>query len=315
MKPMLASDLVLEKLKFPLIVQPKIDGVRALNMDGLLTGRSLKQFGNRFITKQFSIPELVSLDGEMAAQECTHPDLCRITTSALGTHEGEPYVEWWLFDCLTKNVIHLNYERRYEELNKRLESAYRNAPWIAKHLKIVPSAFVKNLDELLQLENNALEFGYEGIIVRAIDGAHKQGRSTVREGGLLRLKRFVDFEFRITGFEEGMHNANDAIVNALGQIERSSHQANMIPNGMIGNLQGLVIGDVADPTTGNVIFKDGQEVTISPGCMVHDARKFYFQNPNQLIGLIGKAKFFPKGIKDKPRFPTFQCFRDKADMS
>ena len=31
-KPQLAEDAILEKVKFPCIVQPKIDGVRALNL-------------------------------------------------------------------------------------------------------------------------------------------------------------------------------------------------------------------------------------------------------------------------------------------
>ena len=41
MKPQLANDANLATLKYPLIVQPKIDGVRALNINGTLTGRSL----------------------------------------------------------------------------------------------------------------------------------------------------------------------------------------------------------------------------------------------------------------------------------
>ena len=53
-KPQLAEDAILEEVKFPCIVQPKIDGVRALNLTGTLTGRSLKPFEGHGITEYFT---------------------------------------------------------------------------------------------------------------------------------------------------------------------------------------------------------------------------------------------------------------------
>ena len=57
MKPQLANDANLATLKYPLIVQPKIDGVRALNINGTLTGRSLDPFKGFGITEYWSKPE------------------------------------------------------------------------------------------------------------------------------------------------------------------------------------------------------------------------------------------------------------------
>src|SRR4051812_23807544 len=101
MKPMLASDWSEGKVQLPVIAQPKIDGVRALNMFGKLTGRSLKTFGNPYVTSKFSGSALLGLDGEMAANHECHPDLCRLTTSALSSHKTQPFVLWWLFDYVT----------------------------------------------------------------------------------------------------------------------------------------------------------------------------------------------------------------------
>src|SRR5262245_45806476 len=98
MKPMLASDWDENKIKFPVIAQPKIDGVRALNMYGALTGRSLRAFDNSFSSYMFSRDLFRGFDGEMAAWEETAPDLCRRTTSALSSHDGEPWLMWHLFD-------------------------------------------------------------------------------------------------------------------------------------------------------------------------------------------------------------------------
>jgi len=73
-----------------------------------------------------------------------------------------------------------------------------------------------------------------------------------------------------------------------------------------------VVSDVV--YEGRVLFPAGAEVTVSAGCLTHDERRKYFLDPAQITGRIGKSKFFPKGIKDKLRHPTFQSFRDPVDM-
>ena len=92
-KPMLACDWHQQKVKFPLTAQPKVDGVRSLNQNGLLTGRSLKKHENIYITEKYSRKEFHGFDGEMAVgDDPGHPDLCRMTSKALRTREGEPVV-------------------------------------------------------------------------------------------------------------------------------------------------------------------------------------------------------------------------------
>jgi len=45
-RPMKAENAIIEQLKFPLILQPKIDGVRGLNINVQLRTRTLKPFAN-----------------------------------------------------------------------------------------------------------------------------------------------------------------------------------------------------------------------------------------------------------------------------
>lgn len=317
MKPMLACDWDEEHQRFPVIAQPKIDGVRGLNMFGKLTGRSLKQFKNKHVTQLFSHSALMGLDGEFAAQAATHPDLCRMTTSALGTIEGEPYVLWWLFDYVTHETHELPYYKRHQLLTERvnqLKSA--NSPTIvqvAQHLRVVPSFLCTHPATLHHFETEWLEQGYEGVILRDPDGLHKQGRSTIREGALHRIKRFVDFEFMVHTVIEGDENLNEAQTNELGRTFRTSHQANKVPNGMVGTVIGTILEDVVDG--GKVLFSKGQDVTVSAGCMTHDQRREWWNDGGrQLKAVVSKAKFFPKGIKDKPRFATWQGFRLREDM-
>ena len=54
-KPHLACDADINKIKYPCYVLPKIDGVRALVIDGKLVGRSLKTHANKHITYLLSI--------------------------------------------------------------------------------------------------------------------------------------------------------------------------------------------------------------------------------------------------------------------
>jgi DNA ligase-1 len=122
----------------------------------------------------------------------------------------------------------------------------------------------------------------------------------------------VDFEGIVRELIEGEENTNAAQINELGNTFRSTHDAGMIPNGMIGAMIVEALTDVCDRE--RILFSKGELIKVGAGRMPHDQRKHYFQHPDQILGTVVKGKFFPKGIKDKPRFPTFQAFRDAADM-
>lgn len=314
MKPLLATDFEEEKLVFPFYVQPKIDGVRGLNMLGKLTGRSLKTHKNRYTTDFYSHSCLVGFDGELAANSDVHPDLCRLTSSALSTIEGEPYTLWWLFDYVTPLTKNLSYKQRYGLLVDRVRELYHINNDVWQRLRIVPNFLCHNMHELSMYETKWLEEGYEGVIIRRIDAPHKEGRSTVKQGQLLRIKRFIEEEAEVLEIVEGEENTNEAQTNELGNTFRSSHQENKIPNGMVGSLTCRMLNDVFDPVTKKLLLSKEQIITVSPGNMDHNNRRQYFNNQGLLLGKVIKFKFFPKGLKDSPRFPTFVTIRDESDL-
>ena len=311
-KPMLASDYDSEKVRFPCLAQPKIDGVRALNLFGNLTGRSLKQHANKHVTQYYSDPAFIGLDGEMACDRITHPDLCRITTSALNTISGTPFTQWWLFDYITEETIHLPYHERYKALTTRLTELCLSESR-AVHLRIVASNMVHNQKELNFWIERHLEMGFEGTILRDPNGMYKSGRSTVREGGLLRIKEFMDAEAVVIRVVEGNKNTNEQQQNELGQAYRTTHQENIVPNGMVGNIVCRNLMDVKDKS-GKILIAKDQEIVVAPGKMSHEERIYWWENQDVIVGKTIKFQFFPKGIKDKPRFPTFQSFRAASDM-
>ena len=311
MKPMLASDFDEKKLRFPLMAQPKIDGVRGLNLTGALTGRSLKAHANVYTTGFFSKDEYLGLDGEMAAGAITDQELCRNTTSALNSIKGEPYVHWYAFDLLLPATLDMPYQARYTALQAHMDLMHSTGR--CNRVTVVPSHHCKNLEDLLQLESAWLDQGYEGAIIRDPMGAYKQGRSTVREGGLLRIKRFMEEDALVLSVVEGQVNGNEAKTNELGRTERSSHQENMTPNGMVGTLICRVLKDVPDARTGAILLSAGQEITVSAGSMPHEERVKYFKEQDLIVGERISFRFFPKGIKNKPRFPTYKSIRSRCD--
>ncbi len=311
MKPLLAENYVESKLVFPLGAQAKIDGVRGLTTEGHLTGRSLKKHKNKYTTAFYSTKEYEFLDGELAAQDERHPDLCRVTSSALSTIKGEPFTMWHVFDCLRKEVVHGPYLERHQYLSNLI--AYEQSQGRCLHAKVVPMEICQTLEELLSLDAKWLELGYEGTIIRGLHAAHKQGRSTVLQGQLLRIKRFVEAEALVLEIEEGNANENEAQTNELGRTFRTSHQDNKVPNGLVGNLQCRLLQDIE--WEGVVLIPADTIITVSPGNMDHKMRKHYFENQSEIVQHVIKFKFFPKGIKDKPRFPTYVCHRSAEDMS
>lgn len=298
-----------ERLKFPILVQPKVDGVAAYNRHGKLLGRSLKTHGNEFTTKQYSLPEYHGFCGELIAGiDQTAADLCRMTTSAVSTYKGEPETTWMLFDYVTEETRTLGYTQRIDRLLDVLDSLGHPA-----NLAVIGSVTVKNKEELLKYEEQVLNAGYEGIIIRDPSLPYKYGRCGKTYMGCWRVKRFIEEEILVTSIEEGESNQNEAVINELGRTGRSSHAAGKVPNGLVGNIKGNLLKDVVDPQSGAVLLHKDMEVTVSPGNMTMQMKQHYFKNQHELIGKVVKFKMFPKGILDKPRFPTFVTIKAESD--
>lgn len=322
MKPQLARDVELEKLIFPCIVQPKIDGVRALNLTGTLTGRSLDPFKGYGITEHFSRPEYIGLDGEMILGDnpMSRERLCSATTGAMSAFKGVTEMAdlfWYVFDApafgSTPNTItpsSLPYIERFAHARVRaLQLA------AAGHrIRIVPSNVIETKALALWYIEKYLDEGFEGAIFRNPAALPKEGRPTAKGQELMRHKPWIDFEMLVTGVTEGKSNQNEAKINTLGRTERSSAKAGMVPNGMIGSLQGVLLADVKN-LQGEVVFRKGLKITAGTGEMTEDEARAWFLDQRQIVGWIVKVKTLMHGVKDLPRMPTFVSKRMAEDMS
>lgn len=292
-KPILAVDINLNKVKYPVMVLPKIDGVRGLYIDRF-TGRSLKPFANKHVNEVYDDLIFKGLDGELAIGNINDPELCRKTTSALSTITGCPDYNWHIFDYVTEDTVNMSYYERYHKMAE--EVIFLNNPLVT----FVPMNVVYNETQLLELEDDYLQQGMEGIIVRGMEGRYKSGRTTVNEGYYLRLKRFVEEDAIILFLNEAKENQNEKQTNELGNSFRSSHKDGKIGKDTLGSIVALDV-------------KTNKEILIGPGTLDHVERKYIWDNWHSYIGKQFKYKSFPKGVKDKPRFPTFANWRIDSD--
>lgn len=304
-KPMLAVDCGdVNTLRFPLLASPKLDGVRAVVIDGVLMSRSLKPIPNVQVQKRFA-NIANGLDGELIAGNPCAADAYRKTVSmVMADDKPVPDLQYHVFDHTF--APDTPFGVRYE----RAEQAFKTAV-----CKMVPHSLIYDLDGLLNLEALYVGLGYEGVMLRDPAGPYKYGRSTRKEGFLLKLKRFCDSEAEVIGVVELMHNGNEAKTNALGRTERSTAKAGKTGMGVLGALQ---VRDV----------KTGVEFEIGTGFTAEDRRTIWnqYQNRNadygpysyaakyySPIGKLAKYKYFASGSKDKPRFPVFLGWRDRRD--
>jgi DNA ligase-1 len=295
-KPMLADNSeaneVIASLRYPLLASVKYDGIRATKQNGQLVSRTLKPIPNKYI--QFKFAELPpNIDGEIMVGHPAAKDVFQKTTSVVMSHNKmADAANFYVFDMFHPT----------DDFQSRWARA-RSETFGISHVIHIDQVLVYNEQELLAYEEKALERGFEGLILRAPNGGYKQGRSTLKQGWLLKLKRFVDAEAKILGFYEEMENTNEATTNLLGRTERSTKKEGMVGKGTLGGFD--VIG--INGQFANVEFSVGSGLTA-------EQKEKFWADRKQLIGKVLKYKYFPIGVKDKPRLPIFLGFRDKGDM-
>lgn len=291
-KPMLADTCEdISTLKFPVLASPKLDGVRAIVIGGKLMSRSLKPIPNLYAQKLFSgLPE--GTDGELIFGDPTDKNVYRNTVSAVMREDGEPTeLHYFVFDNFT---LAGDFDNRFDRIRDIDDNP---------KVKIVPHHYIGDPGQLENFEVASLERGYEGVMVRSLDGPYKFGRSTVKEGYLLKIKRFKDAEAVVTGTYELMNNENEDFKNELGCTARSSKQEGLVASGILG---GFEVKGITGEYTG-IEFRVGGGFTLVE-------RQDLWKQRRALVGKIVKYKYFPLGSKDKPRFPGFIGWRDKVDM-
>ena len=298
MEPMLAASIDTKKgqhhsqLPYPGVLSAKLDGIRCMNKEGVPLSRKFKPIPNTYVREMLSHEELHGLDGELITFTNGFMDSFNTIQSKIMTDRGgKPDFKFFVFDKWDWPTLpYISRVAAYKEQCRRYMFKHR-------FLKAVPTHLVADAGEVDVLTQGFLDGGYEGSMFRTPDGPYKFGRSTFKEGYLVKIKPFERAEGTVIGFEEQMANNNEATEDAFGRTKRSSHKANKVGKGTLGNLI--------------LMTKEWGEVRVGAGTAAMRAE--IWANQSKFKGKIVTFKYQAIGMKDSPRIPTFVGFRHKDD--
>lgn len=229
-----------KQLKFPAIVQAKVDGIRSISWVNkgsvILESRNGKSFVfldhiREEIKKLFSAcGEEVILDGELyvhslfktakgltkrkTSKELKNVDrfqflseACKITRNE--PHKQEELVEYWIFDIWD---IEKTNKERWQKLTGIFES------YSGSILKLVPTKIVKNHDEiekemsrLIGEKTGRNGYEFEGAMIRQLDKLYET-KNNYHSSNILKYKRFDDEEWTIEKADKCVGGVQDGAV-------------------------------------------------------------------------------------------------------
>lgn len=309
MKPAtIESEADLAKLKFPVFVSAKFDGIRCGIYGGKLLTNTLKEIPNHYI--KVKLAPLIGngmFDGELLLKDTMEYNKVQ---SAVMSREGKPNFYYAIFDRIIDNN---NWKMPYKNRLDWLYS-YINMPHflsMTEYVRPVLQIECNSVKEILYVERANVEtLGYEGIILRSPDGPYKWGRSTAREGYLFKFKRTDDAEAEILDCVELEHNLNRATEDERGLTKRSSHAENKVGSGMLGSFKVRGI---------NGKYKD-KIFFVSCGSMTQQQRRIlweeYHKNKSKSFfkwSIITYTFAKTRGTDDAPAEPRFKAFRKEME--
>ncbi len=266
---------------FPIFATPKIDGIRAMIVGGKLVSRTLKPIPNRAASEALECMLPEGADGELVYGDTFQSATSAVMTVAFLPPPTTKFTFYW-FDYV-RDTADAPYEQRMANVQEYCSTHDGLTSPVVKIVQLHPKS-LQTSDALDAFEAQVLDEGFEGVMLRKPGGRYKFGRSTVKEGLLLKLKRFEDAEAQVIGVEE---------------LRRSDGE-DKIPGGVLGALV--------------CITQDKVQFKIGTGFSAHDRQELWKQR-RALIGRQAKYKFLLVGVKTAPRHPVFLGFRDPMDMS
>lgn len=223
--PMLAKPLKdVPEIQFPVYVQMKYDGLRCLaflrNDEVILYTRQKKQYMQleylekelRPILKKAMLKgESLYLDGELY-QHGMH--LQDISGTARRVNEAKDVqLDYVVYDCFYPST-----EEGFEQRQIILEDALSGIS-TKSHVKLAPKYFVKSQKQLDVVYKTFIRDGYEGAIVRTINGKYlrkvDQTGAFLRSRDVIKIKKKHTDEFKIVGFTSGQGKDTDAVIWVL----------------------------------------------------------------------------------------------------
>jgi DNA ligase 1 len=282
----------LQDLTYPLITSPKIDGIRVLQHPRLgAVTRKMKAVPNYHVWETMKAAGINYLDGEVTVgPPCTTgdgTDVFNRTTCIMG-REGAPVFQYHVFDTFEDAT--LPYHQRYNRVENLVHDR-KDLYW----LRLLKFNLAWSPEDVLRLEGEYLEEGYEGIMLRHFDGQYKFGRSTLKQQHLIKIKRVEDDDAEIIDILPRRKNMNELTRDEQGYAKRSSHKDNKVELPMVGRF---------------IVRSSSFKETFGIGSgFDHVSAARWWEQKDSLKGQTITFKYQKCGTIDKPRHPIFLRFR------
>ena len=292
---------IITPIAYPVLASYKLDGIRALSHSAKAYSTSGKPLPSKYCQQMFYENATYGMDGEFIYGDPTDEQCFNKTQSAVMSIEwpedlDKSQLRYYVFDNFTHEA--LAFEDRLHELREICDNLDNGFLQFVEHYRIESEA------ELIALYEEALEKGYEGLIIRSSSAKYKFGRATVREGGLGKIKPYNKelFEAEITGwYRQKVYDEGE--FDAFGHRKILKRKDNFTEIDAIG---GFNVRDV----------KTGVEFNIGGGKMFTKLfREGQFPVADKYVGQIIQYTCMTYGGLEKPRMPTGVRMRDKMDMT
>lgn len=265
---------IVNDVSLPCYIQPKLDGFRCVyHPDKGLVSRTGKVIPNKrleaYFEALFAVKDYV-LDGELYSHEVGFNEIqSLLTTEDKAIPKG---LKFTVFDAMPKDQWdNKSCKAPYENRIKLVREIVYSMVATPKKVIDVVNETVESAQEIKINYKKHLNSGYEGSIIRSIDGKYLWKRATVKSGEILKLKPFKSVDVKIKDVYEGKRE--------LGGV------------------------------SGGITFAyNGVEVGCGSG-FDQETLESMLKNKNDYIGKTVEIKYFEETEDGSLRFPVFVRFR------
>jgi len=208
--PMLAKDAkkMMDKIKYPCYIQPKLDGMRSLNEDNSFTsrtGKAIETLSHINVDNKGYV-----IDGELYAHGISFQENMKLIKKY---RKGETEkVKYHVYDIVS--------DLPFIERSNILMELFKDSDQV----ELVPTFEINSKEELIKAHSEFISQGYEGTMIRHTNEGYMVNK---RSSQLLKYKDFLDEVYIVQAVLPSESRPEQGIISCYCQKTKSTFQTGM----------------------------------------------------------------------------------------